>query len=59
MEWHSPQEWLFWKLEQVLNLAPDRTTLWLKPLLESIDGDTIQDIYDEQMESDGYFEATE
>jgi hypothetical protein len=51
--WHTPQEWLLDKIE-----AMEREPLlqMLRPLIRQLDSDTIQDLYQYDMDLDGYFE---
>lgn len=45
-EFNNAHEWLYSK----------RIPSWLVPLLNKIDDDTIQDVYQSDMDADGYFD---
>lgn len=52
--WASLHDWL---REQIDLQAVQLFDLW--PLIESVDGDTIQDHFESQMDDDGYFSPAE
>ena len=54
-KWRHPLEWLYWK---IASSGED----WLKEALKALatvtDGDTIQDVFESEMDEDGYFEES-
>lgn len=52
-EWNSPQEWL---AERLSNLDNDELLQDALTLCQLLDGDRIQDEYQKEMDSDGYFD---
>lgn len=56
-KWDSPREWLDDKIDQLANQNDvNGLTQILTDLLPNIDNDTIQNIYQDEMDEDGYFE---
>lgn len=50
--WSHPLEWLDEKLD---TLPPAEVLSWAKQLAQQLDGDQIQDLFQQDMDDDGYF----
>lgn len=51
-KWDSPREWL---MEQAANWDASKLFAELSAIVEKLDADTIQDLYQTEMSEDGYF----
>jgi len=54
--WATPEEWLIWSLKEW-----DRNKLvnTIRCLIDKMDSDDIQDIFQQEMDEDGYFVSEE
>lgn len=52
-QWDSPYEWFYWKLEQETDPVWLRNTA--RNLAGKLDSDRLQDIFEGEMQNDGYF----
>jgi len=55
--WESPHDWLDSHLEKV-SAEPGELLSEAKELARKLDADQIQDIYQSDMDADGYFDKT-
>lgn len=52
--WNSPQEWLAWKTQEQSEDLPFLRGL-IVSLLDKIDPEDVQEIFQQEMDEDGYF----
>lgn len=56
MRWINPYEWL---LEHFRDAGPDERARIATLLMQQVDGDAIQDLFQKEMDKDGYFDGLE
>jgi hypothetical protein len=56
-KWESAHDWLYWKVCSLENTndARELATMF-RMVLSSLDGDSLQDLFQDDMEEDGYFQ---
>jgi hypothetical protein len=53
-KWSSPADWLH---DQIQSAGEDELHAYLNAIIPTLDSDTIQDLFENEMDADGYFEA--
>lgn len=54
--WNTPHDWVLWQMDR-------HGAVWaadaLRVVILKVDADTLQDIFEKEMDADGYFDAEE